>query len=326
MALLSDWEALTPRLQALIQQENLPDDFLETVTLHFIPLAENIAAQQQSLDRPLIVGINGAQGTGKSTLALFLQTLLHNGLGLPSARFSLDDIYLTKTERQQLAESVHPLFLTRGVPGTHDLTLGQNTLDALCSSTDPVPIPVFDKAIDDRAPQESWPCFQGPAKIILVEGWCVGALAEQAQAILTEPLNELERIEDEDGLWRSYINQRLKGEYAEFFGQIDCLVMLKAPSMECIMEWRTLQEVKLAEKLYVHQAGADEAPVTGVALLELPKTEQTKGIMAPQQLKRFIMHYERLTRAMLEEMPGRADILFLINDQHQIVSTRYYEQ
>ena len=234
--------------------------------------------------------------------------MLSQGLDRPCVRFSLDDIYLTRAQRQSLATEVHPLLLTRGVPGTHDIDLGMGLLDQLLAAgeDDNVPIPAFDKAIDDRAPQESWPRHRGPVSVILLEGWCVAALPETDLDVLRQPINTLEQLEDPDGHWRQYVNQHLATDYKELFERLDLLVMLKAPSMECILEWRTLQEQKLANRIGLHQNSAGELK-----------------IMTPEQIKRFIMHYERLTRAMLAEMPARADVLFDIDAQHRITGVKY---
>jgi D-glycerate 3-kinase len=42
---------------------------------------------------------------------------------------------------------VHPLLATRGVPGTHDIDLAINTINAVCSGL-PTPITRFDKSTD----------------------------------------------------------------------------------------------------------------------------------------------------------------------------------
>lgn len=310
---------LDERITDLIRQEGLPDSFRDTVYTHYLPLTRDILVQQQSLGRTLMVGVNGAQGTGKSTLALFIQQLL-NLQGCPCASFSLDDLYLTKAERIRLAEQVHPLFITRGVPGTHDLTLGNRTLDALASAGDDsvVAIPTFNKAEDDRADPAQWPRHVGPAHVILVEGWCVAATAEADESVLLAPINELEQLEDEDCVWRKHVNLALQREYLSFFARMDRLIMLKAPSMECILEWRTLQEQKLAERLGLHYYGAESGGSEESKDMHAQNAPVGKAIMSPEQIKRFIMHYERLTRAMLDTLPAKADTVFLMNSRHQI--------
>lgn len=296
---------LTHVIQKLIKQESLPESYADTVRKVILPLAQHIQSLRQERRRPILVGINGAQGTGKSTLTLFLQALLSDLYQVPTASFSIDDLYLTRAEREQLAIEKHPLLLTRGVPGTHDLKMGHRLIDRLtgADADTETAIPVFDKSRDDRAPESVWPVFKGRAEVVLMEGWCVGALPEDGDSI-TAPINRLEREEDSGGAWRGYVNQCLKGDYAQFFAQIDCLIMLKAPSMDRVLEWRTLQEHKLKAKM----GGAPKQCISG-------DHEQSR-LMTDEQIARFIMHYERITRASLNEMPGRADVLIRVGDDH----------
>src|SRR5690606_6321641 len=165
-------------------------------------LADAIAAQCDAKGGTLIVGLCGPQGSGKSTLAHALANRLMTR-GYEICACSLDDFYLTRPERLKLAERVHPLLATRGVPGTHDTTLLAQTLDALLSgsASENVAVPVFDKALDDRLPESEWRRHDGKVDIVLVEGWCVGA-RPQDQTALEEPINRLEREEDGDGVWR----------------------------------------------------------------------------------------------------------------------------
>ena len=307
--------SLEQTVSALIQQEGLPDSYAETVEKTILPLADRICALHDTEKQPIVVGIHGAQGTGKSTLTLFLREILLRHRNRSTANFSLDDIYLTRAEREDLAERVHPLFKTRGVPGTHDVALGQQVLNRLRSAApeDATPIPAFDKSRDDRVPRDQWPVFGGRAEVILLEGWCLDARPEKDSA-LDDPINRLEANEDPDSLWRSYVNDQLKGEYRQFFDEIDFLVMLKAPSMECVLEWRRLQEQKLARK-------TRNAPKMG----ELHGDAQDLRIMTDDEVGRFVMHYERVTRACLAEMPGRADVLINVAEDHSLGLPQFRE-
>jgi D-glycerate 3-kinase len=256
----------------------------------YAAVAQCIAGRAHS-PNPLIVGICGPQGSGKSTLASVLQQLLDH-VGLPTARFSLDDIYLPLAERKRLAETVHPLLRTRGVPGTHDVALGLSTLQALAAAeVDSVtPIPSFDKAADDCRPVDQWSRFSGRPHVILFEGWCVGARPQDDEA-LVQPINALERDDDPDGAWRRAVNERLRTEYQSLFCQLDMLVLLRPPRFETVFAWRKQQEDRLRENL---RSAAHDA--------------RRGGVMDDVQLDRFIRHYERITRHILAEMPSRADI------------------
>ena len=273
---------MSTAIARLIEAEGLPTDYRDIVDRHWRPLSEDIA--ERYLGKPLVVGINGAQGSGKSTLCKFLEVLLieHNQRAIT---LSLDDLYLTRAERLEAAEDHHPLFATRGVPGTHDPALGETIVEALQAGR-PVTLPRFDKAIDDRAP-EGVP-VKSPVEVILFEGWFVGAVPQPAAA-LREPVNRLEADEDPEGVWRREVNRRLATDYAELFGRIDLLVMLKVPDFSAVRRNRALQEDKL-------RARNPDAP----------------GLMDAAALKRFLDQDERLTLHMFAEMPARADVLIEI--------------
>lgn len=291
-------------VEALRAKEGLPAYFTEIVKEVVAPLAVRIQSLRREKNRPLIVGINGAQGSGKSTLALFLQYWLERELETSAARLSLDDLYLGRTEREIMAREIHPLFATRGVPGTHDLDLGHRVLNALTDTTraGTVSIPQFDKASDDRSAETDWPTVNTPVGAVLLEGWCVGARPQAAQALET-PVNALEAADDPDATWRREVNRQLQSAYAEFFQRIDALVMLRVPSFAKVIEWRRLQEEKLRAR-----AGGDGASGPG---------------QTDEELDRFIRHYERLTRHMLATMPAYADTLIDIDNKHRIVSVTH---
>jgi len=271
----------------------------------YVPLGAWITCRKRQKDGPLVIGINGAQGAGKSTLFNLLEVILTEGFGLKVVGFSIDDLYKTYAERVELSETVHPLLRTRGVPGTHDVDLGIEILNSLKNSTEEnvTKIPVFDKSTDDRCQAAVWQEWVGPADVIVLEGWCVGA-DPQESAELADAINELEDEKDPNGEWRAYVNKQLAGRYSALFSMLDVLVMLKVPSMDAVFEWRSLQEKKLAERVkYIYDT---QQP-----------TEHLR-IMDEEQIKSFIQHYERLTRHMLEEMPQRADVTLCLNNNHKI--------
>jgi D-glycerate 3-kinase len=294
------WERLRPDFLERLRQHRIPADRAEDLARVCLPLAAWVNAQQRGGAR--VVGINGAQGSGKTTLADFLGLALEKAHGLRVARLSIDDLYKTRADRERLAREVHPLLLTRGVPGTHDTGLGLATLRALRSAAPHAltPLPAFDKARDDRKPAAEWPLFRGRPDVILFEGWCVGTVPQPDEALMA-PVNALERDEDTDGAWRRQVNDQLRGAYAELFGPLDRLVMLKVPGMDQVFEWRALQERKLAATL---------------------PPDSPNRLMDAAAIQRFIMHYERLTRHNLAEMPGRADLVVEIDENHRFTRIR----
>ncbi|RQW79014.1 MAG: hypothetical protein EHM62_06915, partial [Methylococcus sp.] len=219
------WTLIQPAFLAAVQRHRIPATRAGELARVYLPLAAWIAEQKQ--DGPLIVGINGAQGSGKSTLSDFLRLLLEQYHGQRVAVLSIDDLYLTRAERKALAREVHPLLITRGVPGTHDVELGLTTLQRLRTATevDLTPLPAFDKAADDRRPEAEWPVFRGRPDIILLEGWCMGA-TPQPESALREPVNALERDEDADGRWRDFVNRQLETDYRRLFAELDRLIFL----------------------------------------------------------------------------------------------------
>jgi D-glycerate 3-kinase len=251
-------------------------------------------------NEPYITGINGAQGSGKTTTVKIVKALLENAFGLNVLALSIDDLYLTKKQRQQLAIDEHILLQTRGVPGTHDTTLGLSIFQKLKDRPfKSFQIPIFDKSIDDRVEDSLWLQITQQVDIVLFEGWCVGAIA-QDPINLSQAVNTLEEDEDKNAVWRNFVNDQLENKYKQLFSNIDLLIMLKVPSMEKVYDWRLLQEQKMRESLSLSQI--------------------KKVGMSDKELKRFIMHYERITRSTLYEMPGRADIVLQIDDSHQISS------
>ena len=255
-------------------------------------LQNRIHAALPDARAPLVVGICGAQGSGKTTLVAALAQALE-AEGVAVATLSLDDLYLTRAERQELAREVHPLFATRGVPGTHDMALGLETLDAL-KRGEAVPLPRFDKGTDDRAAFETWPSAPEGTQVLLLEGWCLGA-RPQDPAALADPVNRLEADDDPEGLWRSQANKALAGPYQALFARIDLLVLLAAPGWDVVAKWREQQEAELR--------------ATGAA-----------RAMSRAEVQRFIQHYERLTRWILAEMPVRADLVVQLREERKVLA------
>lgn len=244
---------------------------------------------QDTRRRPLVLGICGAQGSGKSTLASALCDRF-NAEGVETVTLSIDDIYKTKAEREELARTVHPLFRTRGVPGTHDVGLALSVLDAL-ERGESARLPRFDKSTDDRASVDQWPEARGSTQLVIFEGWFVGA--RPGSSLSSTPLNALEREQDPEGIWRRHVKRSLEGDYQKLFSRIDLLVLLAAPSFDVVARWRTEQEQPLRK----HGTG-----------------------MSDEEILRFIQHYERLTREILLTMPDYADVVISLGDDRSCKS------
>lgn len=277
-------------------EERLPPAFEEDSLKWFLPLKNRLLNSVRSnRGSTRVIGINGAQGTGKSTLAKLLQKLLRVD-GVKVANLSIDDFYFSSANRQALAKSIHPLLRSRGVPGTHDVSLAINTLETLktMSEIESFALPHFDKATDEPAPHDEWVSIAGPVDLVILEGWFVGAPPMEPDS-LTLNANPLESEEDKELVWRQYVSEKLAVDYQPLFALLDELVLLKAPSFEQVYQWRSEQEQKLRDR-------RGSGP----------------GIMSDEELNRFIQHFERLTKHCLTTLPRRAGVVFELDSDHRI--------
>lgn len=280
--------------ERFLEEHQLPSRYLDSAQKWFAPVAGLLAEHQNGAGRPLLVGVNGSQGSGKTTLCDYFCAVLKAQYGLSCVALSLDDFYLTGEQRRQLGGSVHPLLATRGVPGTHDLDLLHRTLDRLLAG-EAAPVPRFDKSIDDRRTDSDWDRVSPGVDLVLLEGWCLGVAAQSDEA-LDQPLNELESTADSDGKWRQYANEALRSSYPQLYARVDEWIMLRAPSFDCVYRWRLEQEQKLAS----HSSGS--------------------GIMSQAQIARFIQFYQRLTMHCLETLPHKVNHLFTLDEQRSVKS------
>ncbi|MCZ6711770.1 MAG: kinase [Gammaproteobacteria bacterium] len=247
----------------------------------------NLAAVLAAHEHAPVIGISGGQGAGKSTLARLLVAAIRLS-GRSAVACSLDDFYLSRRAREELARTVHPLFATRGVPATHDLELAQSTLTGL-RHKQTTRLPRFDKARDSPLAPSRWKVIAGPVSQLVFEGWCVGA-PPQPEARLEEPVNRLEAAEDPRGVWRRYVNQALASDYRKLWAQVDFMIYLQVPDFAAVARWRTQQERQL----------------------------DPKRRMDAVALGRFLAHYERLTLWMLETLPAQADLVVELNADHGV--------
>ena len=242
------------------------------------------------------LGVSGAQGSGKSTFCELLSFWLQANHKLKTAVLSIDDLYLTRSERHQLSQTVHPLCAFRGVPGTHDVGLGHRVMDELAGAAPDgkTRIPRFNKTLDDRRPPSEWESICGQTNVLLFEGWCVGA---KPLGPWTGPINQREAEDDPDGQWVNWSNRELKQKYGKLFDRLDGLVMLKVPSMETVRKGRWKQEqrawARLSESDTVHP-----------------------GLMTESEVHHYVALFERLTRSMLSEMPTYADAVIEQDDNY----------
>ena len=264
---------------------------------YLIPICFWIAKKTKN-KKPYFVGLAGGQGTGKTTISSIIKIILEKYFKLKVFKISIDDFYKTRKERIALSKKVHPMLLTRGVPGTHDINM---MLDFFKKSKSKkfkkMKLPNFNKAIDDRFPTNKWNKINKRPDVIIFEGWCVGAKSQSFKK-LRKPINKLEKIEDKKLKWRKKVNSELNKDYKKIFNLIDKMIFLKVPSFKFVLRWRLLQEKKLRAKF------------------------NGKGIMTIPQVKKFVMYYERITKDMLKDL-DKSDIVINLDKRHRLSEIRF---
>ena len=236
---------------------------------------------------PFVIGLSGPPGTGKSTIAGACCAALQSN-NVSSLVVSLDDYYLPAVQRERLAQTEHPLFRVRGVPGTHELDLLKSQVLALC---DPghteILMPRFDKSIDDRLPEpEVLPAGFRP-QVIVIEGWMIG-VPPQDQRALRASVNALESEHDPDGDWRLRVNNYLRHYFNALDPLLDGRWTLLAPDWNTVIDWRWQQEREGGPGLLASRAG----------------------------IGKFLDHYQRLCQHMQESASHWADAIIQLDKNH----------
>ena len=283
-------------LNDFLEKERLKNNFYDLYENAYMPIAIKLANWKRTIQAPLVIGINGAQGTGKSTLSRFMEEFLESEFGFSVFILSLDDIYKTRIKRLALSKEVHHLLKTRGVPGTHDIDYALKLFKFITNKSGQIEfIPTFRKEIDDRDVKAKWKKVKSSYDLIIFEGWCISA-RPQPHDLLFNPINKLEEIEDPHGIWRNFVNESLAKSYAEVFSYIDYTIFLRIPNFNNIFEWRMEQENKLKD------------------ICEQNKSDEDQSFMSKSELHFFISHYERLTKWMLQDIPIFADVILDFNE------------
>ena len=252
--------------------------------------------------KPLIIGLAGGQGSGKTTISSILTLILKRYFKLNVCKVSIDDFYKTRKDRKLLSKTKHDLLMTRGVPGTHDVNLLLNFFKKIKSKNfKTLQIPTFNKAIDDRCSKTLWQKINTKPDVIIFEGWCVGAKA-QTNTQLIKPINSLEKVYDQDAKWRSYVNNQLKTKYKTLFKQLDGLLYLKAKNFNLLREWRLKQE----RKLWIQT-----------------KNKKNLKIMSSSDVINFMQTYQRITQQMFKDAIKKSSIIMNLNSKHQIQKIKF---
>ena len=235
--------------------------------------------------------ISGSQGIGKSTLVSILKKNLKIFYQKKILVLSLDDYYLKKNQRLNLSKNKHPLLLTRGVPGTHDIKKLIKDVNSFDKSKYPINVPIFDKLTDDRLVKTQK--ISSHQNILILEGWCCGC-PPISKNFLYKNMNQLERERYVKKIWRDYFNRELKNNYYQLFKKFEKIIYLEPPSFSFILNWRLKQEKMLA------------------------RGKSSRFSMNKKEIIEFISYYEKITKWMMKMLPGKANVCLNIDKSQKI--------
>ncbi len=251
---------------------------------------------------PLIIGLSGGQGSGKTTISSILSLILKKYFKLKVFKISIDDFYKTKKQREILSKDKHSLLLTRGVPGTHDIKIMLDFFRKIKTKNfKSLKLPKFNKANDDRYKKKHWYKLKSRPDVVIFEGWCVGA-KPQSLRLLKKPINALEKTCDKSLKWRRFVNLQLKTNYKKLYSQLDSLLYLKVKNFNLLKKWRIKQEEKLWLKA---------------------KSRKNLKIMNKKEVINFMQTYQRITEQMFKDAPKYSSIIMNLNKNHQIHKIKF---
>jgi D-glycerate 3-kinase len=255
------------------------------INQYIVPIIKNINDSKN--DKFIIAG---SQGSGKSTLTAVLKLVLEKFYKKKVMLLSIDDYYLSKNKRLKLSKKIHPLLITRGVPGTHNIAALRKDIINFQKKKFPIVAPLFNKLKDDISSKKK---IIKKAEILLLEGWCCGSTPINREYLFNN-INHLESTLDKNKLWRQYYNSQLQKDYKKVFSLFDQQIYIQAPSFTYILKWRYAQEKSNALK------------------------SKDEKFMKKTDLRKFIQHYEKLTKWMIKTMPAKADMLIKIDKNQKI--------
>lgn len=258
-----------------------------------LPLARKITNLYKK-NKTVIIGIQGGQGTGKTTLSDFLKEDLQ-AAGYKVVTFSIDDFYETYRKRQQLRKKHknNPFYtISRGLPGTHKVVLLSQTLKRIKAGKR-FELPLFDKSLYQGAGN----VLKRKVKIrerpdfVLFEGWCLGLPVVSSlslQRISTKNNIDLKKLDPH----KKYhpVVLRYTKSYQKLWKFLDYIIMLKPDSPELHQQWRWQQEEDL-------------------------RYETGKG-MTEQEIEKFVMPYLPFTYVCYEKL--KPNILLMVGRSHDV--------
>jgi len=278
-----------------LKKEKIFNQSVKNLKDYYIPVSFWIEKKYIRKGKTLFLGLSGGQGSGKTTISKILKIIMKNYFKRRVHVSSIDDFYKTRNQRKKLSYKIHPLFETRGVPGTHDANLIIKFFKKIkINKFIKFKLPKFDKSLDDRTKSKYFYKINRKPEIVILEGWCVGA-KPQSNLLIRRPVNILEKKEDKDLKWRKYVNEKLQKEYKKLFSMIDHFIFIKIPNFKMVLKWRLLQEDKLRKKF-----------------------RKSKKIMNYDEIKRFIMFYQRITLQMIKDLSKSASVVMILKKNHEL--------
>jgi D-glycerate 3-kinase len=226
-------------------------------------LLPKIKRQLEKSEKPIILGISGLQGSGKSTWASRVVDILSLQHGLHAIAISLDDLYKTHIDlvAQHNKDLENNLYKTRGQPGTHEEQLAARffrELEAFRGEGE-MKIPSFDKSKfngeGDRAPESDWPIITRKPDVVVFEGWCMGFQPLPASEIEAKhklaldgllPVNtpaqhQLKHLLEVNKNLSQYCDAFMGPQHFDFFIHLD------TDDLQNVYTWRLQQEHKMIE-------------------------------------------------------------------------------
>ncbi|KAF2709420.1 P-loop containing nucleoside triphosphate hydrolase protein [Pleomassaria siparia CBS 279.74] len=264
-------------------------------------LVPKIEIRRQASSRPIILGITGLQGSGKSTWATEIVSLLINEHALNAITISLDDVYKTHDDliAQRDKDPENKLYRTRGQPGTHDEELAGRFFAELRAyeGEGELKIPSFDKSQfngeGNRAPESEWSIITTKPDVVIFEGWCVGFRPlpnSQVQAKHEDAQHQTHgTLADHQLPHLLQLNENLKRYCETFMGpqHFDFMIHIDTNDLQNVYHWRLQQEHALIAK---KGSGMSDAAITAFVNGYMPGYE---------------LYLDGLRKGFFETMDGR---------------------